>query len=243
LSFGRFPSRVTPPFRRPFGPVCAVILANFLTEGLAPMTGTLTLFWRITPASPPRPHRRCSTCGTDRPFHPSGKVRLNANGQRLDAWLIYKCDHCDTTWNLPLLERARASSVPPADLQAMQQSDPDWVQARAFDLAALGRHSHRIEPPGAAQIVGPGLPPGGWSILKLTLGAPVATGERLDRFLARVLHLPRSALPRMQRSGALILDPPAALNRQVAGTLTLRIVAARLTATERGALSADTGKI
>jgi hypothetical protein len=206
------------------------------------MTGTLALFWRIVPASPPRPHRRCSACGTDRPFHPSGKVRLNANGQRLDAWLIYKCEQCDTTWNLPVLERARASSVSPGELQAMQQSDPDWVRVRAFDLVALRRHTHRIEPPGAAEVIGPGLPPGGWSILKLTLFASAATGERLDRFLAGALHLPRSTLPRMERAGGLILDPPAALNRQIAGTLTLRFVAAQLTAAERGALSADTRK-
>ena len=68
------------------------------------MSDCLRVRWTIVPRDCPRPVLACPTCGGDRPYHPSGKLRLNANGKRLDVWLIYKCDECDRTWNRPLLD-------------------------------------------------------------------------------------------------------------------------------------------
>lgn len=198
------------------------------------MTGhshfTVTSTWHITPLSTPRPHRHCPACGQSRPFSCSGKVRLNANGRRLDAWLIYRCSTCDRSWNLPLLDRVAVTAVDPSDLQAMQVSDPEWVQPRAFDLTLLRRHSDRIDLPTDLAVTKSGTGAGTWDEIILDLHASRPTGQRLDRFLAAELDLPRSRLQAIARSGGLALakDARKSLRTLVAGRLHLRLVAGRL---------------
>ena len=38
--------------------------------------------------------RRCGGCGKKMVFECAGKFRVNANGRRLDVWLIYRCQRC-----------------------------------------------------------------------------------------------------------------------------------------------------
>lgn len=57
--------------------------------------------------------RRCGGCGKKQAFRCSGKFRVNANGRRLDIWLIYRCEKCGHTLNVPIYER-----IPPEKLDA-----------------------------------------------------------------------------------------------------------------------------
>lgn len=52
-------------------------------------------------------YRSCPGCGVKRRFVSTGKFRINANGSRLDVWLIYQCENCRHTWNLTVYERVR----------------------------------------------------------------------------------------------------------------------------------------
>jgi hypothetical protein len=221
--------------------ISAVAMANFLMEGHGIMTGTTTVVWRIEPVTAPRPKRHCSTCGESRLFRPSGKVRLNANGRRLDAWLIYKCDVCDRTWNLPLVERALVASITPGDLDAMHRSDPDWVRARVFDRAMLSRYCDKIDigPDVAVTKHVQGTWPDTWSVIALEIGVPFASGHRLDRLLAHALGLARSDLKSMQRAGGLQIEgaDERVLRKPVGGSVRLRFVAAHLTEPQRRAVS------
>jgi hypothetical protein len=75
----------------------------------------------------------------------SQKIRLNANGRKLDAWLIYKCVMCDKTWNRPIFERVNVRDISPAVLEALQSNDPDWIRFEMFNLEALRQKARRIE--------------------------------------------------------------------------------------------------
>ena len=109
------------------------------------MSNILRVCWTLRPLTAPRPWLNCSRCGGTRPFRSSGKVRLNANGKRLDAWLIYKCCDCDGTWNRPLFERRNVRELDPDTLGALETSAPEWVERWAFDLADLKRSAARVE--------------------------------------------------------------------------------------------------
>jgi hypothetical protein len=191
------------------------------------MTLILHACWHVVPRSLPIVERRCSTCGAVRWFRCSGKVRLNANGRRLDGWLIYKCIVCDRSWNLPLLDRAPVAEVPSNDLAAMQTSDPAWVRTRAFDLASLRRHALHVILPAdlvvTKHLADPG--PADWSGVRLTVKAPWPTGLRLDRLLAVELGLSRSSLQSLfvTKKFAVAQGPRAALKMPVAGSVALRI--------------------
>ena len=70
---------------------------------------------------------------SERPFVSSGKFRMNANGRRLDVWLIYKCPACGTTWNMEVVARTPVSELSPGRLRAYESNDPAAARAYACD--------------------------------------------------------------------------------------------------------------
>ena len=183
------------------------------------MCNLLRVRWTVTPRSPPEPWLACTGCGIARPFRCSGKARLNANGRRLDAWLIYKCPVCDKSWNRPLFERRPVQDIPPDMLAALQTNDPIWIRHQAFDLAALRSHAFHIEECAEVDVTKRVLDrPDGWSILHVELSVDLPAGIRLDRLLARELGLSRARLQSLHRQERLRLEPGRsdALRKRVA---------------------------
>jgi hypothetical protein len=174
--------------------------------------------WTIIPLVAPRPWIVCGGCGTFKPFSSSGKVRLNANGKRLDAWMVYRCDSCAATWNRPLFERRLLREFDPATLDALHFSDPDWVRAREFDIDDLRRRAHRIEESAEIHIrkevlndAGPG------ALTVIELKVPVPSCLRLDRLLSMELGFARTKLQELQAEAKLQIVPDRrdALRRRV----------------------------
>ncbi|MGT2464890.1 hypothetical protein ACVOMV_04880 [Mesorhizobium atlanticum] len=58
---------------------------------------TLRVHWTIAPAIAPRPLINCNRCGDIKPYRCSKKFRVNANGKRIDVWLIYRFAWAATT--------------------------------------------------------------------------------------------------------------------------------------------------
>lgn len=207
-------------------------MANFRVEGQGTMTGIYNVHWTVEPTTAPQPWKHCGSCGEIRPFLSNGKIRLNANGRKLDAWLIYKCAVCERTWNRPIAERLAVASVSKADLRAMQRSDPSWVRVREFDLGSLRRYCDRIEmsPEVSITKASMGRMIGLWSAIIVTIDAVHPTGQRLDRLLATELKVSRSSLVSMHRAGALQIEPAsrAGLKKLVSGSLAIRFVASKI---------------
>ncbi|WP_370676869.1 DUF1062 domain-containing protein [Pleomorphomonas sp. PLEO] len=179
------------------------------------MSDHVLVRWTIVPRDCPRPVLACPTCGDARPFHPSGKIRLNANGKRLDAWLIYKCDDCDRTWNRPIFERRLATEVPPDELAALRTGDPAFVRRLAFDLPALRRKTSLIVQSDTVEIervvVGGKT---GATGAEIALAVPYPVGLRLDRLLASELDLARNRIAALAGAGRLtVIGGGNALNR------------------------------
>lgn len=61
--------------------------------------------WTILPGEAPAIRRNCSGCRKSSIFRSSGNFRMNANGNKLDVWLIYRCEKCDTSWNMDIYTR------------------------------------------------------------------------------------------------------------------------------------------
>ncbi|WP_312032682.1 DUF1062 domain-containing protein [Sinorhizobium psoraleae] len=130
-----------------------------------------------------------------RSFRSSGKVRLNANGRTLDAWLIYRCSGCGNTWNRPIFERRNIRDLDRATLEALQCNDPDRVRGWAFDLDALRRKAQSVDECADADVRKEVLSEcNACTTLQIDLAVPFATGLRLDRLLARELGTARSEL-------------------------------------------------
>lgn len=167
-------------------------------------------------------------------------MRLNANGKRLDAWLIYKCTACDQTWNRPILDRHPVSRVSKANLEAMQQSAPDRVKAHEFDLAALRVHCSQIHhlPDVTIEKRTSGHLSADWDEISLLLRPKRPVGVRLDRLLCEGWHLSRSHLQTLTIAGAVVVHPAAknALKKPLRADVTIRVLSKGLSTQMRETL-------
>ncbi|EJZ6705578.1 DUF1062 domain-containing protein [Salmonella enterica] len=67
--------------------------------------------WTVTPVGYQRIAKRCPSCNVKREFEPSGAFRINSQKKLLDIWSIYKCTHCEYTWNISLYSRLHVSKI------------------------------------------------------------------------------------------------------------------------------------
>ncbi|MGF1594248.1 MAG: DUF1062 domain-containing protein [Kiloniellaceae bacterium] len=183
------------------------------------MDKSLRVLWTIISQDTPRALRHCSHCGSEQRFRSSGRFRLNANGRRICAWLIYKCAACDHTWNRPLLERRPLAGLAPALLDALRRNDSDLASRVAFDVTSLRRHCKDVEQASDTTVhkLVVSRVSGAVQRLEIRLAVPQATALRLDRLLNRELGLSRKRLQALCTEMRLILAPEGsrALRRAV----------------------------
>jgi len=170
------------------------------------MSDVLRVQWTIIPGSAPEPWLKCNRCrGTTR-FRTSGKIRLNANGKRIDAWLIYRCTSCDSTWNRPVLERRRVSAIDPTFLASLQANEPDLSRRLAFETLPGKLEAERA---GDAivrkDVVSGSARLADW--LEIACVLTETTGLRLDRLLATELDLSRGRIQALLETGRLAACP------------------------------------
>lgn len=166
------------------------------------MSNILRVQWTITPRTAPEPWLNCSRCGGPRCYRSSGKIRVNANGRRIDAWLIYRCAVCDSTWNRPVVERREVSAIRPDFLLSLQANEPELARNLAFDVAALKRWTGHVEEFDEVRVDKRLLSQGAGPVLSLEIECvvPRQVGLRADRLLAGELQLSRSSLQRMEKA-------------------------------------------
>ncbi|TAJ97493.1 MAG: DUF1062 domain-containing protein [Reyranella sp.] len=167
----------------------------------------------MTPRTEPQPWLHCSRCRGPRGFRSSGRIRLNANGRRVDAWLVYRCADCDGTWNRPIVERRAVGTLDREYLRALQSNDPTLVRTLAFDVAALKRWTDRMQEFDDVLVTQCVLEePRRMPVLRLEIECrvPHPIGLRTDRLLASELRLSRSAVRRMAKAGMIRTVPEGA---------------------------------
>lgn len=143
------------------------------------MSAIAVVRWTLAPI-PVHPVRPCPRCGAPRPHRPTGRARLNANGRRLDAWLLYVCVRCERTLKVPVFERQPVSAVPAGLLRALEANDP----------AVLARLA--LERLGGADVEVRGDPVPTDRTTHVVLEVPAGVRVRLDRVLALGLPASRS---------------------------------------------------
>ena len=80
--------------------------------------------WMIKPVKPPAVRRQCPGCGKGL-YESTGRFRVNANGNRLDVWLIYRCMPCGKSWNMEILERVESGKLSEEKLLKYQENDEE----------------------------------------------------------------------------------------------------------------------
>lgn len=158
------------------------------------MSGTLNVLWTVVSAVPPRPLLHCSRCDRERGFVSSGRFRLNANGKRLDAWLVYRCGVCDDSFNRPVFERRRRSEIEPDLIEALHRNDPALARRIAFYLSGRWANGFEASEPAIVKRALPPAPDEAVRRLVIRIAGTARAGMRADRLVAQGLGLPRGAV-------------------------------------------------
>ena len=84
---------------------------------------------------------RCARCGRKMVFATTRRFRINANKNRLDVWLIYQCQKCRHTLNIPLYERVPPQKIP-AELYERLLANDEALAIRCGGGLSLFRRHH-----------------------------------------------------------------------------------------------------
>ncbi len=108
--------------------------------------------YQVTPRDSFRVIRNCPKCGRKTQFHNTKKFRVNANGSRLDIWLIYQCGKCGQRFNLAIYERRKVSSIPKEEYLRFLDNDEELAEmyGRNIQLFQKNRADVMERPSGKA---------------------------------------------------------------------------------------------
>ena len=90
--------------------------------------------YKIMPKESLRVIRNCSGCGKKTYFKNTERFRVNANGNKIDVWLIYQCENCKHTCNLTVYERQKPSSIPKEEYKAFLSNDEELAVAYGMNM-------------------------------------------------------------------------------------------------------------
>jgi hypothetical protein len=183
--------------------------------------------YEIVALETPKVLNHCHKCRTTMEFYCSGKFRVNAQQKSIDAWLIYKCTHCDSTWNYPILSRVHTNSLDPELHRSMMSNDREtaWhfaFQADRLRKVCIGVNTDVPYTLKTDAAIGPEE-----RDVKLHLISKYKWGLRLDRVLRELLGVSRSKLEQWADDGSLTTDPQVRLNGKLKEDVTVILSALR----------------
>lgn len=159
--------------------------------------------WVVRELGLPAIVKTCVSCGHTL-HHPTGKIRVNANGKILDVWMLIGCERCDRTSKVPVHERVHVQSLDHERLVRFENNDPGIVR----ELTLANRAGLRLDWTGTWELE-TDLP--FYDIdsadepldvfVRFELPAPI----RVEKLLTKGFGLSRPAVKRMVDSGRISL--------------------------------------
>ncbi|MFB4310316.1 DUF1062 domain-containing protein [Actinomadura sp. GTD37] len=152
--------------------------------------------WVVRRTGLPLLSLRCADCRSESAAAGAGRFRVNANGKRLDVWLLVRCTSCDRTAKLTVHERAPVASLDPADLNGYRANDPELVASTLLDPLLARRDRFTLDWTGAWRLDAPPVPlDERWPVrVEVVFADPVPV--RPERLIAQGLGLSRNEVRR-----------------------------------------------
>lgn len=89
--------------------------------------------------------RNCPKCGKKTHYRNTKKFRMNANGNKLDVWLIYQCAECKHTLNLAIYERKKASSIRKEEYQCYLENNEQLAEMYGRDMQLFRANKANVD--------------------------------------------------------------------------------------------------
>ena len=149
--------------------------------------------------------RNCPGCGKKSRFINTKRFRVNANGNRLDVWLIYQCEKCKHTYNLSIYERVRAASLSEDEYQRFLSNDEQLAEmyGRNYNLFKMNKAEIALEAVNYQITRLGGIPDckNYQHPVEIMIHNPCGLKIRPEKQIAEVLNLSRSQVEKMMEQG------------------------------------------
>lgn len=100
--------------------------------------------WELIPDSLPIVKRSCPKCNEKTNYINSKKFRINASKNKIDIWLIYKCEKCKSTWNMTIYERIKPCNISKQEYDKFLSNDSELAKKYAFNLRIYSKNKAEI---------------------------------------------------------------------------------------------------
>lgn len=88
---------------------------------------------------------KCGRCGKKMIFVSTRRFRVNANKNKLDVWLIYQCQKCKHTLNIPICERVSPQKIPKELYEGFLANDEELAVRYGTDAAFFKSKNFSVE--------------------------------------------------------------------------------------------------
>ncbi|RDU24595.1 DUF1062 domain-containing protein [Anaerosacchariphilus polymeriproducens] len=155
--------------------------------------------------------RNCSSCGCKTLFENTNSFRVNANGNKIDVWLIYQCIKCKHTNNLTIYKRCRPDTLIKEDYEGYLNNSSKLAFEYGTNNRFFARNRVEID----------------WSKVKyivrcnndmqvgtencfykgdiLVVNNSYALKIRRDKVISEILNITRSRLKELEKAGIIIV--------------------------------------
>ena len=103
--------------------------------------------YRIIPEDSFSVVRNCSGCGGKSIYRNTGNFRVNANGNRIDVWLIYQCEKCKHTYNITIYERQRPEDISSEEYAQFRANSSKLAYRYGTDSSLFARNRAEVNWP------------------------------------------------------------------------------------------------
>lgn len=171
------------------------------------MNQNLLIHWTIKPKELPSILKNCSKCKAKKEFKNSGKFRVNANGSQLDIWLIFRCESCETTYNLTVLERIEAGRVDKEEYKGFLSNSNHLAAKYGNDKDLFGKNKAEMIQNGIDYEVitrDTTIVCSKEGITEVEIRIPAGFDLRVDALLVRQFSISRSAAKKWCETGCVL---------------------------------------
>ena len=158
--------------------------------------------WAVRECGLPAVVKPCPDCSGTR-HHPSGRLRANANGKFLDAWLLLCCETCGRATQVPVCERVHVQSLGQARRFGREVNDPALVRELTMSASLAAQNGYQLDWTGTWELETgrPFYSPDDPAPLRVLVGFELPAPVRVERLLMLGLGLSRGEVRRMAADG------------------------------------------
>lgn len=149
--------------------------------------------------------RNCGGCGCKTNYVSTGEFRVNANGNKIDVWLIYQCEKCKHTYNLPIYERVRPSEIK-AEYEAFLANDEKMALKYGMARSLFIRNKAEIDAEHISYTINKVQVEQNEDREGFEIYNPYELRLRTDKVIAEILGLSRSEMKAYIESGQIQLE-------------------------------------